>query len=54
VIYAKAFLVWLSFGVAAVSIGVLREVFLRPRLGELRAHQLGTLVGCAVIFAMIV
>lgn len=53
-LYLKSLLVWLCFGVVAVSMGSLREKLLVPRLGELRAHQLGTIAACGVIAAIIV
>lgn len=53
-LYVKSLLVWLCFGVVAVSMGSLREKLLVPRLGELRAHQLGTIAVCGVIAAIIV
>jgi hypothetical protein len=54
VIFLKALLVWLSFGIVAFAFGALREFFLRSRVGELRAHQIGTLIVCAVIATIIV
>jgi hypothetical protein len=30
--------------------GLLREIFIAPQLGDLRARQLGVLAGCALIF----
>ena len=53
-LYLKSFLVWLSFSVVAVSFGVLREKLLVPGIGELRAHQVGTVAVCGVIAAVIV
>jgi hypothetical protein len=54
VIFVKSFVVWLSFGVVALAFGALRERWLRPRIGEQRAHQVGTIVVCVVIAAIIV
>lgn len=51
--FLKALAVWLSFGVVAFTLGALREVFLRPRVGELRAHQIGTLLVVGVVAAII-
>jgi len=53
-LYLKSLAVWLSFGVVAVTLGGLRDVFLRPRVGELRAHQIGTGAVCVVIAVIIV
>jgi len=54
VLYLKAFLAWFLFGVTAVLLGAAREKLLRPRLSDLAAHQVETLVVCAVIFAFTV
>ena len=51
-IYLKALPVWLCFGVVAFTLGALREQFLRPEIGELRAHQLGTVL--VVIGVMVI
>ncbi|HET7812671.1 MAG TPA: hypothetical protein VFL16_19010 [Steroidobacteraceae bacterium] len=32
--------------------GFVREVFIAPVLGDLRARQLGVLVGCLIVFAI--
>jgi hypothetical protein len=53
-LYAKAFIAWIAFGVVAVALGAAREKLLRPRFSDLAAHQIETLVVCAVIFALIV
>jgi hypothetical protein len=47
--WAKALLVWLAFAAGAFVLGGLREKLLRPRIGEQRAHQAGTLAFCAYI-----
>jgi hypothetical protein len=44
---------WLSFMVIAVAFGMLREAVLTPWFGELRAHQMGTLVVCLLIAGVI-
>ncbi|MHC1702032.1 MAG: hypothetical protein AB9900_13835 [Humidesulfovibrio sp.] len=48
-----ATLTWLLFAALAVGLGALRVVFLEPLTGEPVAHVLGTLVGCALFFALI-
>jgi len=53
-IYAKALVIWLGFAVVAVALGAVRDKMLRPRIGDFRAHQLETLIVCAVFFAIIV
>ena len=49
-LYLKAFGVWLIILVAVVILGAARDLYLIPYLGELRAHQLGTLVACGAVF----
>lgn len=43
---------WVLFACVAIALGTAREFWLKPWLGELRAHQVGTLLVCAVIFGM--
>ncbi len=45
---------WLVFMIIAITSGALREWLLTPRLGEHAAHQVGTLVVCLLIAAVIV
>lgn len=52
--YWKALLLWLGFGVTAFACGALRELVLRPRIGEQPAHQIGTVVVSLVVFGLIV
>lgn len=49
----KATAVWFLQLVTAVVLGGLRQKFLEPQIGEHRAHQIGTLIGCAA-FALII
>jgi uncharacterized integral membrane protein len=42
---------WLSFAGIAVICGGLRVRLLEPRLGEARAHVVGTLAVCVLLFA---
>ncbi len=51
---AHIVLTWLAFMVIAVASGLLRETLLTPHLGEHAAHQLGTVVVCLLIAAVIV
>jgi hypothetical protein len=37
---------WLLFAAMATAAGIARETWLVPQLGELRAHQCGTVVVC--------
>jgi hypothetical protein len=50
--YGKAIATWLSMLVAIVALGAARQALLEPAVGELRAHQLGTLAACAVVLAL--
>jgi hypothetical protein len=46
----RATLTWMLIILAETLHGLLREIFFAPRLGDLRARQLGVLTGCALIF----
>lgn len=50
--WPKAFAAWFFIAVAESIHGVLRRLFVLPVLGDLRAHQLGILVGCLIIFGI--
>ncbi|MCL4694143.1 MAG: hypothetical protein KJ060_16730, partial [Candidatus Hydrogenedentes bacterium] len=50
----KALACWFLLLVVAVTSGGLREKLLKPRMGELRAHQVGTFLVCIVFGALIV
>jgi hypothetical protein len=52
-LYGTAAVFWLIFAGVATAAGMMRETWLAPRLGELRAHQVGTLVVCAMFLAII-
>jgi hypothetical protein len=49
VIWRKAILVWLLIVFAESISGAIRQLFIAPAIGELRAHQVGVLVGSALI-----
>lgn len=51
-LYGKAVVAWLAMLVAIVVLGALRQAFVEPAVGELRAHQLGTLAACVVVLAL--
>jgi hypothetical protein len=51
---ATAALAWFGFMLVAVACGALREILLTPRLGEQTAHQVGTILVCLLIAAVIV
>jgi hypothetical protein len=44
---------WFVLLIVAVASGGLREKLLKPRMGELRAHQAGTVFVCVIFFGLI-
>lgn len=48
----RAFAVWLVIIIAETVHGVLRQLFLTPIVGDLRARQVGVLVGSLLILAI--
>jgi len=48
----RAAAVWVVIAVLMVAHGTARERWLTPRLGELRAHQVGCLTGSALVVAV--
>ncbi len=50
--WRRAFLAWLSIAVTESVHGILRRIFVLPLLGDLRAHQAGTLFGSIIIFVI--
>jgi hypothetical protein len=48
----RASLVWMLIMLAETGHGMVREVFIAPVIGGLRARQLGVLVGCIIIFVI--
>ena len=46
----RASLTWMLIILAETVHGVVREIFIAPVLGDLRARQLGVWVGCVLIF----
>jgi len=48
--WMRASLVWMLMMLAETGHGVVREVFIAPVIGGLRARQLGVLIGCVLIF----
>ena len=49
----KGLLMWLLFAAVAITSGILREKYLTPILGSLRAHQAGTLAVLGIVFLLI-
>ncbi|HEV7606748.1 MAG TPA: hypothetical protein VGO61_05390 [Steroidobacteraceae bacterium] len=48
--WMRVALVWMLIMLVETGHGVIREVFIAPVIGGLRARQLGVLVGCILIF----
>jgi len=48
----RAFVAWVLIIAAETVHGVLRQLLLAPVVGDLRARQLGVLVGSAIVFAI--
>ncbi|HKU91638.1 MAG TPA: hypothetical protein VJP84_17740 [Steroidobacteraceae bacterium] len=46
----RASLTWMLIILAETLHGMVREIFIAPVLGDLRARQVGVLVGCVLIF----
>jgi len=46
----RAALVWMLIILAESLHGALREVFIAPQIGDMRARQLAVFTGCALIF----
>jgi hypothetical protein len=47
--WVRAIAVWLLLLLIVVSLGAVREKWLRSRLGELRAHQVGTVAAALAV-----
>src|SRR5688572_2053335 len=50
--WMRATLTWMLIMLAETGHGVVREVFIAPLIGALRARQLGVFVGCIIIFVI--
>lgn len=48
----RASLTWMLIIVVETVHGLVREIFIAPVLGDLRARQLGVLVGCVLVFVI--
>lgn len=48
----RAIMVWMAFMLAETAHGVVRELFIAPDIGALRARQVGVPVGCVIVFAV--
>ena len=51
-LWRRTTLAWMLIMLAETIHGAVREVFIAPVLGDLRARQLGVLVGCIIVFAV--
>lgn len=51
-IFLRAFAIWLLFIVAESVNGTIRELWLVPALGDVRAHQIGFVSGSILILAI--
>lgn len=49
----KALIVWLVLVAAEIIHGILRGIFLQPRLGDLRARQIAVFTGSIIIIAIV-
>ena len=52
-ILLKSILIWLLLAVTVIAIGMAREMILSPRLGSLRAHQVGTLLAVLAMLLVV-
>jgi hypothetical protein len=50
--WLRVALVWMLIMLVETGHGVIREVFIAPVIGGLRARQLGVFVGCILIFVI--
>lgn len=50
--WVRAALVWMLIMLAETGHGVVREVFIAPAIGGLKARQIGVLVACIIIFVI--
>jgi hypothetical protein len=50
--WLRATMAWMLIILAETGHGVVREVFIAPAIGGLRARQFGVLVGCIIVFVI--
>jgi hypothetical protein len=48
----RAIMVWMAMMLVETAHGMVRELFIAPEIGGLRARQLGVPVGCVIVFAV--
>jgi hypothetical protein len=51
-LWRRAAIVWMVMILAETAHGAVREIFIAPAIGGLRANQLGVFVGSALIFVI--
>ena len=51
-LWRRAVLAWMLIILAETTHGVIRELFLAPQIGDLRARQMGVAIGCGIIFVI--
>ncbi|MFX0198918.1 MAG: hypothetical protein ACFFCW_22585 [Candidatus Hodarchaeota archaeon] len=51
-IYLYAFGIWVLFAVLAIINGALRNSWYAPRVGELKGHQISTIIG--IVYVLII
>ena len=52
--FGRVIAVWMLLMLAETAHGWLRAILIAPAVGDLRARQVGVLVGCLIIFAITV
>jgi hypothetical protein len=50
--WSRAFIAWFLIVVAESTHGTIRQLFIAPAIGDLRARQIGVVTGSAIIFAI--
>lgn len=50
--WRRATLVWMAIILAETAHGAVREIFIAPVLGDLRARQLGIPIACVLVFVI--
>jgi hypothetical protein len=50
--WQRGLLAWMLIMLAETGSGAIREIFIAPVIGDLRARQLGVFIGCLLIFSI--
>jgi hypothetical protein len=48
--FGRVIAVWMLIMLSETVHGIVREIFIAPVIGDLRARQFGVAIGCAIIF----